>query len=71
MGVIGLDLCRSGIGGMPGKLGRPRQQSRHTLNANADNEIAAAEAIVAPVFAGSPVAPVAAIRPVMAPAFGI
>ncbi len=33
MGVIGLDLCCSGTGRMPGKLGRPRYQSKHTSNA--------------------------------------
>ena len=46
MGVIGLDLSGQFIGGMPGKLGWPRQQSKHTLNANNNDAlIAEAEAI--------------------------
>ncbi len=34
MGVIGLDLFSSRLDGMPGKLGRPRYQSKHKLHAN-------------------------------------
>lgn len=48
MGVIGFDLCRSGIGGVSRKLGRPRQQSKHTIHANDNyNVVAEAESILA------------------------
>ena len=61
MGVIGLDLCRSGIGGMPRKLGRPRKKSKHTLNAKENNALMAeANKIVSGVFARPMVAMVPA-----------
>ncbi len=62
MGVIGLDLSWQGIGGMPGMLGRPRYQSKHTINANdqtlASTAVIEANEIVSAIFA-APMPPVA------------
>ena len=57
MGVIGLDLSRHRLSGMPRTPGWPRKISGQKLNANAnaDAEIAAANQIVAPIFETVPV----------------
>ena len=71
MGVIGLDLRCSGIGGMPRKLGWPRQQSKHTLNANEKQPLTTAHFDAA--IKANPIAPMGgfvprvAMAPVLAP----
>jgi len=65
MGVIGLDLCYSGIGGVPQKLGRLRQKSRHKLNAN--NTLASADTLLAQQapLSSVPVEPALALAPAL------
>ncbi len=65
MGVIGLDLRCSDLGGVPRKLGWPRQKSRHKLNANEKtlmfSEVEGQFTGVAPVGGSAVMAPVVAM----------
>lgn len=67
--MIGLDLQCSDLGGVPRKLGWPRQKSRHKLNANEKtltfNDVVGQFTGVAPMGGSAVMAPVA-MMPVMA-----